>query len=208
MAEPVKQAAEAAAPTQGPSAAPQFASASPTPGPSAPPPDNDRQENVDEPECDPEEEYDDDAPQFPITHEVILKDHTKVVSALTLDPSGARVLSGSHDYDCKLWDFGGMDLRCKPFKSWEPAGTYYVRPLQSRAVRNVAKPYIRSTTSSIPTTGSASWLRRARCKRASSTGRARSCASSAYFLCCCTDLHRSAAFIKGDPYIRDMKNTS
>ena len=133
MAEPVKQAAEAAAPTQGPSAAPQSASASPTPGPSAPPPDNDRQENVDEPEYDPEEEYDDDAPQFPITHEVILKDHTKVVSALTLDPSGARVLSGSHDYDCKLWDFGGMDLRCKPFKSWEPAGTYYVRPFAEQS---------------------------------------------------------------------------
>lgn len=56
-----------------------------------------------------------------------LKDHTKVISALGLDPSGARLVSGSHDYDLKLWDFGGMDLRCKPFKSWEPAGSYYVR---------------------------------------------------------------------------------
>jgi WD repeat-containing protein 70 len=36
------------------------------------------------------------------------------------------VLSGSHDYDCKLWDFGGMDMRCRPFKSWEPAETCYV----------------------------------------------------------------------------------
>lgn len=69
---------------------------------------------------------DDDQPQFPITHELVLKDHTKVVSALTLDPSGARILSGSHDYDCKLWDFGGMDLSCKPFNSWEPAGSYHV----------------------------------------------------------------------------------
>jgi WD40 repeat protein len=57
-----------------------------------------------------------------------LKDHTKVVSALALDPSGARILSGSHDYDCKLWDFGGMDQRCKPFKSWEPAESYHVGP--------------------------------------------------------------------------------
>jgi WD repeat-containing protein 70 len=65
-------------------------------------------------------------PNFPITHEIILKDHTKVVSALALDPSGARIISGSHDYDCKLWDFGGMDARCKPFKTWEPAGSYYV----------------------------------------------------------------------------------
>lgn len=83
-----------------------------------------------EPEYDPSEpefETDDDLPAFPTTHEIRLKDHTKVVSALALDPSGARVLSGSHDYDVKLWDFGGMDTRCKPFKSWEPAGTYYVR---------------------------------------------------------------------------------
>lgn len=84
-----------------------------------------------EPEYDPSEpefEGDDDLPTFPTTHEIILKDHTKVVSALALDPSGARVLSGSHDYDVKMWDFGGMDARCKPFKSWEPAETYYVRP--------------------------------------------------------------------------------
>ena len=74
-----------------------------------------------------QENDDEDLPQFPITHEITLKDHTKVVSGLALDPSGARIVSGSHDYDCKLWDFGGMDMRCKPFKSWEPAGTYHVR---------------------------------------------------------------------------------
>ena len=68
----------------------------------------------------------DDTPEFPTTHELIMKDHAKVISALALDPSGARVVSGSHDYDCKLWDFGGMDYRCKPFKSWEPAGAYHV----------------------------------------------------------------------------------
>lgn len=101
------------------------------PGP-APPPDNDdaTEEGPEEPEYDPSEDEDeDDLPQFPITHEISLKDHTKVVSALAIDPSGARIISGSYDYDCKLWDFGGMDMRCKPFKSWEPAGTYYVRVL-------------------------------------------------------------------------------
>lgn len=80
----------------------------------------------DEPEYEPSD-AEDDMPEFPTTHELILKDHTKVVSALALDPSGARILSGSQDYDCKLWDFGGMDWRCKPFKTWEPAGTYFVR---------------------------------------------------------------------------------
>ena len=87
------------------------------------------QASMDEPEYDPsdQENDDEDLPQFPITHEITLKDHTKVISGLALDPSGARIVSGSHDYDCKLWDFGGMDMRCKPFKSWEPAGTYHVR---------------------------------------------------------------------------------
>lgn len=47
-------------------------------------------------------------------------------SALAVDPSGARVATGSHDYDAKIWDFGGMDARLKPFKSWEPNGNYYV----------------------------------------------------------------------------------
>lgn len=87
-------------------------------------------QGVSEPEYEPEYEdagAEDDLPLFPITHEAVLKDHTKVISAIGLDPSGARLVSGSHDYDLKLWDFGGMDSRCKPFKSWEPAGSYYVR---------------------------------------------------------------------------------
>ena len=92
-------------------------------GPARPP---NKEAAMEEPEYDPSDD-DDDLPQFPITHEITLKDHTKVVSGLALDPSGARIVSGSHDYDCKLWDFGGMDMRCKPFKSWEPAGTYHVR---------------------------------------------------------------------------------
>ena len=76
-----------------------------------------------EPEYDPSPSSE---PEFPITHEATLKEHTKVISALTLDPSGARVLSGSHDYDCKLWDFGGMTTQTRSFKTWEPAGSYYV----------------------------------------------------------------------------------
>ena len=97
-------------------------------GPPPPPQSKGDEAEDGEPEFHASEDEAEDA-QFPISHELILKDHTKVVSALTMDPSGARVLSGSHDYDCKLWDFGGMDWRCKPFKTWEPAGTYYVRPV-------------------------------------------------------------------------------
>lgn len=93
----------------------------PPPGPAGSAPDGEPEFPGDE------DDGDEELPEFPVTHELLLKDHTKVVSALALDPSGARIVSGSHDYDCKLWDFGGMDVRCKPFKTWEPAGTYYVR---------------------------------------------------------------------------------
>jgi len=51
----------------------------------------------------------------------------QICSAIAVDPSGARIATGSHDYDTKLWDFGGMDSRLKPFKSFEANGNYYVR---------------------------------------------------------------------------------
>ena len=59
-------------------------------------------EERDEPEYDPDEWDDSDESEFPISHEIVLKDHTKVISSLAVDPSGARIVSGSHDYDCKL----------------------------------------------------------------------------------------------------------
>ncbi|KAG1825606.1 transcription factor [Suillus subaureus] len=107
------------------------------PGPSLPQPGFFKQDvdGHDAGSTDDEPEYDPSAPSlstpdFPITHEATLKEHTKVISALTVDPSGARVLSGSHDYDCKLWDFGGMTTQTRSFKTWEPAGSYYVNDLK------------------------------------------------------------------------------
>ncbi|KZT06383.1 transcription factor [Laetiporus sulphureus 93-53] len=144
-------------------------------GPPPPPPEIHADQNQEgEPEFDVSDDEDDDTPQFPITHELLLKDHTKVVSALTLDPSGARVLSGSHDYDCKLWDFGGMDWRCKPFKTWEPAGTYYIHDLK---YSNDGQQFL-----VLSGTMQAKLYDR--------------------------DGEELATFVKGDPYIRDMKNTS
>ncbi|THH16772.1 hypothetical protein EW146_g3935 [Bondarzewia mesenterica] len=127
-------------------------------------------------EFDPDEGQfgDSDLPQFPTTHELVLKDHTKVVSALALDPSGARIVSGSHDYDCKLWDFGGMDMRCKPFKTWEPSGSYHIHDLKY-------------------STDGHHFLVISGTSQAKLYDR---------------DGEEKATFIKGDPYIRDMKNTA
>ncbi|KAF8527864.1 transcription factor [Hysterangium stoloniferum] len=125
-------------------------------------------------ESEPPYDDQDDMPLFPTTHELVLKDHTKVVSSLTLDPSGARILSGSHDYDCKLWDFGGMNASMKPFKTWEPAGSYYIHDLK---YSNAGDQFL-----CISGTSQAKLYDR--------------------------DGEEKMEFIKGDPYIRDMKNTS
>uniref|UniRef100_A0A8C2H202 WD repeat-containing protein 70 n=1 Tax=Cyprinus carpio TaxID=7962 RepID=A0A8C2H202_CYPCA len=42
------------------------------------------------------------------------------VSALALDPSGARLVTGGYDYDVRFWDFAGMDAALHAFRSLQP----------------------------------------------------------------------------------------
>jgi len=42
------------------------------------------------------------------------------VSALSLDPSGARLVSGGFEYDIKFWDFAGMDSSLRSFRTITP----------------------------------------------------------------------------------------
>lgn len=58
---------------------------------------------------------------LPVTHEAVLRGHTKMVSALAANPSGARLITGSHDYMIKLWDFGAMDPRLQSFREAQPS---------------------------------------------------------------------------------------
>lgn len=110
---------------------------------------------------------------LPITHEIKLKDHHRTVSALTLDPAGARLISGGYDYDVKFWDFAGMDQSFRPFRSIEPCGGNQIHDLQYSLTgdsfliisgMSVAKLYNR-------------------------------------------DGNEICEYMKGDPYIRDMRNT-
>lgn len=39
--------------------------------------------------------------QLPVSHEVLLRGHNKLVSALSMDASGARVVTGSYDYQVR-----------------------------------------------------------------------------------------------------------
>ena len=42
------------------------------------------------------------------------------VSALALDPSGARLVTGGHDFIVKFWDFAGMDQSLQSFRQIKP----------------------------------------------------------------------------------------
>ena len=54
---------------------------------------------------------------------------TKPVSALGLDPSGARFVSGSHDYQVRFYDFNAMDSDLKPFREITPCEAHPIKQL-------------------------------------------------------------------------------
>jgi hypothetical protein len=75
----------------------------------------------DEDDDDNESSDSDDAENvIPASLEVTLNHGTKPVSALSVDHSGARLISGSVDYDVKLWDFAGMSSSLQSFRSIRP----------------------------------------------------------------------------------------
>ncbi|KAE8701407.1 putative aromatic amino acid decarboxylase [Hibiscus syriacus] len=84
-----------------------------------------------------EEEGEDNRYRIPMSNEIILKGHTKIVSALAIDHSGSRVLSGSYDYTVRMFDFQGMNSRLQSFRQLEPfegefiKGDMYIRDLKN-----------------------------------------------------------------------------
>lgn len=73
----------------------------------------------------------DETQQFriPLSNEIVLKGHSKVVSALAIDHSGSRVLSGSYDYTVRMYDFQGMNSKLASFRQLEPCEGHQVRSL-------------------------------------------------------------------------------
>ena len=57
---------------------------------------------------------------IPASLEVNLNHGTKLVSALSVDRAGARLVTGSVDYDVKLWDFAGMNSTLQSFRTIRP----------------------------------------------------------------------------------------
>ncbi|RPA79912.1 WD40 repeat-like protein, partial [Ascobolus immersus RN42] len=72
---------------------------------------------------DDEEEEDD----LPITHEITLKPHEKAISHISLDPSGTRFITSSHDYFVRLFDFPAMSTNSlHAFRAIEPQSAHHI----------------------------------------------------------------------------------
>ncbi|KAK6522366.1 hypothetical protein TWF281_002932 [Arthrobotrys megalospora] len=68
-----------------------------------------------------DDDSDSDDEEFPTTHELVIKDHEKSVTSVSLDPSGMRMVTASHDSNIKLYDFTGMaSNHLHSFKTVEP----------------------------------------------------------------------------------------
>ncbi|XP_053964574.1 gastrulation defective protein 1 homolog [Anastrepha ludens] len=67
--------------------------------------------------------------KIPNTHEVQMQHGSRAVLALAGDPAGARLVSGSIDYDMCFWDFAGMDAAMRSFRTIQPCENYPIRAL-------------------------------------------------------------------------------
>ncbi|XP_030767738.1 gastrulation defective protein 1 homolog [Sitophilus oryzae] len=84
----------------------------------------------DESDSQTEDDSDTDNQHFiPLKHETSMQHGTKAVTAITVDPSGARLASGSVDYDVSFWDFAGMDSNLRSFRTLQPADNHPIRGL-------------------------------------------------------------------------------
>ncbi|XP_055598514.1 gastrulation defective protein 1 homolog [Uranotaenia lowii] len=84
---------------------------------------------------DSDDDFDEDLPinKIPNSHEVEMRHGSKAVIALTADPSGTRLASGSVDYNLNFWDFSGMDKSMKSFRSLQPCENHPIRDLHYSA---------------------------------------------------------------------------
>ena len=67
-----------------------------------------------------EDEDNEELDSLPISHSTSLSGHSKAVTAITLDPSGGRLISGGRDHNMYIWDFHNMDQRKRHWKRFEP----------------------------------------------------------------------------------------
>lgn len=68
------------------------------------------------------DDSEDDENEFPVSHELMMKTHDRAVTSITLDTSGARMVTGSTDCTLKFHDFASMAPNTiRAFKTVDPS---------------------------------------------------------------------------------------
>jgi len=85
------------------------------------------------------DEDDDENPllRLPSSEQVTLEHGSKTVSGLSLDPAGARLVTGGYDYDVKFWDFAGMNSALRSFRTITPCDGHPIRDLKYSSTGDV-----------------------------------------------------------------------
>ncbi|KAL7022072.1 hypothetical protein ACKWTF_012123 [Chironomus riparius] len=65
--------------------------------------------------------------KIPASHEIQMNHGSKAITALAMDSSGSRLVSGSIDYELCFWDFAGMDKSMKYFRKIQPCENHLIK---------------------------------------------------------------------------------
>ncbi|KAF8820125.1 WD domain, G-beta repeat-containing protein [Cardiosporidium cionae] len=57
---------------------------------------------------------------IPSAYEVSIPSHSKMVTAITVNPKASRMITGGMDFQMRLWDFNGMTTSMRSFRQLEP----------------------------------------------------------------------------------------
>lgn len=144
-----------------------------------------RDEDSDDDDDDDSDDSDDsdDEDEFPVSHEMVLKTHERAVTTMTVDPSGARLITGSTDCTLKFHDFASMTpSTIRAFKSVDPSLKKQSAAQDTHAVHYAAfNPITPGYVLAVPASAQPRVLDR--------------------------DGETLLEFVKGDMYLRDLHNT-
>lgn len=126
---------------------------------------------------------DSDGDDFPVTHSLTFKTHERPVTTITADASGARMITGSTDCTIKLHDFASLTpSTLRAFKSIEPSAQKHSAALETHPVYSAKfNPLSPSHVLVVSATPQPKIISR--------------------------DGDTITQFVKGDMYLRDMRNT-
>ncbi|KAJ4407396.1 hypothetical protein N0V91_003980 [Didymella pomorum] len=130
-----------------------------------------------------DDDSDDDDDEFPVSHELVIKTHDRAITTIALDPSGARMVTGSTDCTLKLHDLSTLTpSTIRAFKTVDPFETKPSQTAESHLIHQVLiSPLSGSQFLCVTATPQARLFSR--------------------------DGALTAEYVKGDMYLRDKHNT-